>query len=103
MNRYAFDKRIVKKFAIKYGIVFLVMFPVLLAFNVGIQRAVRSENWIVFLDVLLMTIVIVTVELVSLKLRQWKAQKQRQDIGLVTPPTNSTKQSAKTTTKTNNK
>ena len=73
-ERYFFDKRDVKHFLIKYGIMLLIALPIIIGINVFFAKVFNSDNMI-FLDVVFLCVIFVIGELICYLWKQKKNQK----------------------------
>ena len=79
-NRYFFDKRDIKHFLIKYGVMLLISIPVLLGINILFTLVFNVEN-MVFLDIVFLCVIVVLYEylysLIKAKREQKKNPKEK--------------------------
>lgn len=96
-DRYIFDKRVLKKHAKKYGLIFLAIFPILLLFNYAIRNVGLNSNSVMWLDALVAGVLVGAIELVLYQLRKWKKQAEQNSEMLVDnkPITNSNNNKSK--------
>lgn len=73
-NRYFFDKRVLKKFFIKYGIMLLIAIPVLIAINVLFEKWFGVTNMI-FLDLVFLCVIVVIGEFICYLAKRNKENK----------------------------
>ena len=70
-DRYFFDKRVMKKILLKYGIMFLCVFPVLVLINYFLNKVV--EYWVtIIIDVTFILLVLFVVQLIENKIKENK-------------------------------
>lgn len=75
-DRYFFDKRVMKKLLIKYGIMFLCLFPVLIVVNYFLNQVL--DFWVtIIIDVTLILLVVFVVELILNKIKQKKENEEQ--------------------------
>ena len=74
-NRYYFDKRDIKHFLIKYGIMLLISIPILLGINVLFTIVFKVES-MVFLDIVFLCVIVVVYEYIYSKIKQKKEEKE---------------------------
>lgn len=67
MDRYLFDKRIVKKMLIKYGIMFLIALPFVILFNVLCSDL--AFWWSVLIDMGIIGFVVIIGEIILLSIK----------------------------------
>ena len=70
-NRYFFDKRDIKHFIIKYGIMLLISVPILLELNILFGYVFKYEN-MVFLDIVFLCVIVSIGELICHLVKQKK-------------------------------
>jgi ABC-type transport system involved in Fe-S cluster assembly fused permease/ATPase subunit len=79
-NRYFFDKRDIKHFLIKYGVMLLISIPILLGINILFTLVFNVEN-MVFLDIVFLCVIVVLYEylysLIKAKREQKKNPKEK--------------------------
>lgn len=74
-DRYFFDKRVMKKILLKYGIMFLCVFPVLVLINYFLNKVV--EYWVtIIIDVTFILLVLFAVQLIENKIKENKENKE---------------------------
>lgn len=74
-NRYFFDKRDMKHFLIKYGIMLLIAIPIIIGINVLFTKWFNADSMI-FLDVVFLCVIFVIGELVCHLWKQKRNQKE---------------------------
>ena len=74
-NRYFFDKRDIKHFIIKYGIILLIAMPILLGINILFKIWFNVDN-MVFLDLVFLSVIVVIAEAICFKLKQRRERKE---------------------------
>ena len=72
-NRYIFDKRLMKKYFIKYAIIMLTLFPILIAVNILLSQF--FDSGILFFDIMLGLVYILTIEIILHKIQVRKEEK----------------------------
>ena len=72
-NRYFFDKRDIKHFLIKYGIMLLISVPILIGINILFGYVFKYDN-MVFLDIVFLCVIFVVGELICYLVKQKKEQ-----------------------------
>lgn len=73
MGRYIFDKRVTKKALIKYGIMFLVSFPLLLWINYMLRDL---SNWaVIAIDFAVLGTIVICVNMIIYIIRRNKQEK----------------------------
>mgnify|MGYP003305085301 CR=1 FL=1 len=70
-NRYFFDKRDIKHFLIKYGIMLLISVPILIGINILFGYVFKYDN-MVFLDIVFLCVIFVVGELICYLVKQKK-------------------------------
>lgn len=78
MDRYFFDKRVIKKNLIKYGIIFLIALPILIGINVGVKSLSFWGG--VFIDVAVLLVIIVVCNIVFDKIQANKERKEQEEL-----------------------
>ena len=75
MDRYVFDKRVIKKVIIKYGIIFLCCIPILL----GLNYVTRTLNFwvVVVIDAAVVLVIVFGVYLVEQLIKKRKQNKSK--------------------------
>ena len=74
-NRYFFDKRDIKHFVVKYGIILLISIPILLGINIFFTSVFKVER-MVFLDIVFLCVIVVIAEYVYAKMQEKKKNKK---------------------------
>lgn len=74
-NRYFFDKRDIKHFLVKYGIMILIAIPILLALNYLFMVVLKVEN-MVFLDIVFLCVIVSIGELICFLVKRKKENKE---------------------------
>ena len=74
-NRYFFDKRDIKHFLIKYGIMLLISIPILIGINILFTMVFKVENMI-FLDIVFLCVIVVVYEYLYSLIKEKKEQKK---------------------------
>lgn len=74
-NRYFFDKRDIKHFLVKYGIMLLIAIPILLALNYLFMVVLKVEN-MVFLDIVFLCVIFSIGELICFLVKRKKENKE---------------------------
>lgn len=97
-DRYLFDKRILKKRFKKYGLMFLLILPFIIAFNV-LMNGLIDNGIIILLDIIIILMLILVCEIALKKIANRKLQKQQKDVVVVKKGT----LNKKSTKVTNNK
>lgn len=70
-DRYFFDKRVMKKILIKYGIMFLCLFPVLIIVNYFLNKVLHY--WVtIIIDITIVLFVVFSVELIISSIKKKK-------------------------------
>ncbi len=78
MDRYFFDKRVIKKGLIKYGIMFLIALPILIGVNVALKSL---SFWAcVFIDVAILICVVLAGSWISNAIQKSRENKKQQEI-----------------------
>lgn len=70
-ERYFFDKRDIKHFLMKYGIMLLIAVPIIIGINVLFKKWFNADNMI-FLDIVFLCVIFVIGELIC---HLWKQKK----------------------------
>ena len=73
-QRYFFDKRDMKHFIIKYGIMILLAIPILIGINVLFRKVFDIEN-MVFLNVVFLCVIVVIFEYIYFLIKRRKQRK----------------------------
>ena len=74
MDRYLFDKRVLKKTLLKYGIMFLIALPFLLAFNI---LCPNLKFWLTILvDCGILAVVVLVGEIILTSIRNKKRARE---------------------------
>ena len=73
-NRYFFDKRDIKHFAVKYGIMLLIAIPLLLAINVLFTMWFGNIN-MVLLDIVFLCVIFALGELICFLIKRKRKSK----------------------------
>ena len=74
-DRYFFDKRDIKHFLVKYGIMMLIAIPIIIGINVLFQKWFNA-NSMVFLDIVFLCVIFVIGELICYLWKQKKIKKE---------------------------
>ena len=74
-NRYFFDKRDMKHFFVKYGIMLLISMPILLALNILFAKVFGATN-MVFLDIVFLCVIFAIGELICFLVKRKKESKE---------------------------
>ena len=74
MQQYFFDKRVIKKFLIKYGIRLLIIFPVLILVNYGLREMLQGWG-IILADVFIAFGILLLIELAIAIFKNLKKKK----------------------------
>ena len=72
-DRYFFDKRDIKHFLIKYGIMLLIAMPIIICINLLFKKWFNADNMI-FLDVVFLCVIFVIGEVICY---MWKQKKHK--------------------------
>lgn len=72
-NRYIFDKRVIKKVVLKYGIILFALFLILVPINTLLSSIM--ESGIVFVDILIGLVFILLVETILDKIEKKREEK----------------------------
>ena len=72
-NNYVFDKRVMKKLIIKYGIIMLTLFPILIAINILLSKV--FDSGIIFFDIMLGLGYILLIEVILHKIEIRREEK----------------------------
>lgn len=78
-NRYIFDKRVMKKLLLKYGLILLSLFPILILIN-WVFKFIASTIGYVLLDIAIGLIYIFLVEVMLDKIAKRKEEKKEQEV-----------------------
>ena len=70
---YIFDKRKLKKLFIKYGLIMLTLFPILIVVNILLSKF--FESGILFFDIMIGLVYIFAVEIILGKIKKRKEEK----------------------------
>lgn len=73
-NRYFFDKRDMKHFFIKYGIMLLIAVPILVVVNYLFRKAF-GEMSMIFLDIVFLCVIVTLYEYIYFLLKRRKERK----------------------------
>lgn len=73
-DRYFFDKRDVKRFLLKYGIMFIVAIPIIIGINILFAKWFNADNMI-FLDIVFLCVIFVLGELIC---HLWKQKRKKE-------------------------
>lgn len=76
MDRYLFDKRVVKKILIKYGLMFLIALPFVILFNVLCSDL--AFWWSVLVDMGIIAFVVIIGEIVLLSIKNKRLAREQQ-------------------------
>ena len=76
-NRYIFDKRVMKKLLLKYGLILLSLFPILIFIN-WVFKFLASTIGYVLLDIAIGLIYIFLIEVMLDKIAKRKEEKKQQ-------------------------
>lgn len=63
-DRYIFDKRVMKKAFLKYGLIFLFAIPVLIGVNYFLNKAIKNMWLVVLIDVVIVFAIILIFQLI---------------------------------------
>lgn len=74
MDRYLFDKRIVKKQLLKYGIMFLIALPFVITFNILCNDL--GFWWSVLVDMAIIGFVVIVCEIVLVSIKNNRIKKE---------------------------
>ena len=74
-NRYFFDKRDIKHFFVKYGLMLLISIPILIGLNYLFMVVFKVKN-MVFLDIVFLCVIVVIGEFICFKVKQKKENKE---------------------------
>lgn len=74
MDRYLFDKRIVKKQLLKYGIMFLIALPFVITFNILCSDL--GFWWSVLVDMAIIGFVVIVSEIVLVNIKNKRIKKE---------------------------
>ncbi|MBE5735165.1 MAG: hypothetical protein E7361_01805 [Clostridiales bacterium] len=77
MDHYIFDKRVMKKLFLKYGIMLFVLFILLIFVNTLI--GIENSTAVIFIDMAIGLAYILVVEIVLSKIKQKKLEKSEED------------------------
>ena len=77
-NRYFFDKRDIKHFLIKYGVMLLISIPILLGINILFTIVFKVEN-MVFLDIVFLCVIVVLYEYLYSLIKEKKEKKNSKE------------------------
>ena len=77
MDHYIFDKRVMKKLFLKYGIMLFVLFILLIFVNTLI--GIENSTAVIFIDMAIGLAYILIVEIVLSKIKQKKLEKSEED------------------------
>ena len=83
MDSYFFDKRKMKKIAIKYGIMVLIMFPILLIVNYLLSLAISDDTLRVFTLAFIGAAILAIMETILYLFRRQKAKKLEKDVVII--------------------
>lgn len=70
-QRYFFDKRDIKHFLVKYGIMLLIAIPILIVLNVLFKMWFEIES-MVFLDIVFLCVIVSIYELIYFAIKRAK-------------------------------
>ena len=73
-DHYVFDKRVMKKLFIKYGLFLLAMLPIFILVNILLSKSVSSSAF-VFVDIAIGLICLLIMEIVISKVNKSREQK----------------------------
>ena len=76
-NRYFFDKRDMKYFFKKYGIMLLIAIPILIAINVLFVMWFNAKN-MMWLDIVFLCVILAIYEAIWFALKRRKERKQEE-------------------------
>ena len=74
-NRYFFDKRDMKHFFVKYGILFLIAIPLLIGVNILFTKWFGNKR-MVFLDIIFLCVMLAIYELICFLIKRKKEEKK---------------------------
>lgn len=74
-DRYFFDKRVLKKFFLKYGLMLLVALPLMIVANVLISKHNPNQRFIL-IDLAIIGVVVAMGELICFYVKQKRQEKE---------------------------
>ena len=80
VNRYFFDKRDMKYFFIKYGIMLLISIPILILINVLFEKWFGEKN-MMWLDIVFLCVILVIYEAIWYLIKRMKEKKREENKG----------------------
>lgn len=76
-DRYFFDKRVLKKFFIKYGIMLLIAIPLMIGINILIQKHNPNQRFIL-IDLAIIAVVVAVGELICFLVKRVKTKDDKE-------------------------
>ncbi len=76
-DRYFFDKRVLKKFFIKYGIMLLIAIPLMIGINIIIQKHNPNQRFIL-IDLAIIAVVVAVGELICFLVKRAKTKDDKE-------------------------
>ena len=73
-NRYFFDKRDMKHFFVKYGVLLLISIPLLIGINILFTKWFGNKS-MVFLDIIFLCVMLAVYELIWFLIKRKKEEK----------------------------
>ena len=73
-NRYFFDKRDMKHFFVKYGVLILISIPLLIGINILFTKWFGNKS-MVFLDIIFLCVMLAVYELIWFLIKRKKEEK----------------------------
>lgn len=77
-DRYFFDKRVIKKFLLKYGIMLLIAIPLMIGANVLIQKYNPNTRFIL-IDLAIIAVVVAVGELICFLVKKSKTNDDKKE------------------------
>lgn len=78
-DRYFFDKRVMKKAFIKYGLIFLFAIPVLVVANYFLNQAIKNMWLVVLIDIVITFAILLIFQLIINAIKQYEINHPKQE------------------------